>query len=102
MSLLSVDNISSVSNSSSSLLSHQEQKAINLIVNYLPQTMTCDELRTLFESIGPVESCKLIINKRTNQSLCYGFVNFVSSEDACTAIHSLNGLKLESKVIKVW
>ncbi len=35
----------------------------NLIVNYLPQTMTQDELRSLFSSIGEVESAKLIRDK---------------------------------------
>lgn len=35
----------------------------NLIVNYLPQSMTQDELRSLFSSIGEVESAKLIRDK---------------------------------------
>ena len=37
----------------------------NLIVNYLPQTMTQEEIRSLFSSIGEVESCKLIRDKVT-------------------------------------
>jgi ELAV like protein 2/3/4 len=37
----------------------------NLIVNYLPQTMTQEEIRALFSSIGEVESCKLIRDKPT-------------------------------------
>jgi len=37
----------------------------NLIVNYLPQTMTQEEIRSLFASIGEVESCKLIRDKPT-------------------------------------
>ncbi|TRY81988.1 hypothetical protein DNTS_030990 [Danionella cerebrum] len=35
----------------------------NLIVNYLPQNMSQDELRSLFSSIGEVESAKLIRDK---------------------------------------
>lgn len=35
----------------------------NLIVNYLPQNMTQDEIKSLFSSIGPVDSCKLIKDK---------------------------------------
>lgn len=35
----------------------------NLIVNYLPQSMSQDELRSLFTSIGEVESAKLIRDK---------------------------------------
>lgn len=35
----------------------------NLIVNYLPQNMSQEELRSLFSSIGEVESAKLIRDK---------------------------------------
>lgn len=35
----------------------------NLIVNYLPQSMSQDELRSLFSSVGDVESAKLIRDK---------------------------------------
>ncbi|MBN3316383.1 ELV1A protein, partial [Atractosteus spatula] len=134
----------------------------NLIVNYLPQNMTQDELRSLFSSIGEVESAKLIRDKvavtmGTNKellfycflyttqcvfcmeilihtfrilvmellsifvcihrarlkilssahqmigshSLGYGFVNYVNPSDAERAINTLNGLRLQSKTIKV-
>jgi ELAV like protein 2/3/4 len=73
----------------------------NLIVNYLPQAMTSDEFKRLFESIGPLESCKLVRNKLNNQSLCYGFVNYASVAGADAALRTLNGVKIENKVIKV-
>ncbi|XP_012154876.2 ELAV-like protein 2 [Ceratitis capitata] len=73
----------------------------NLIVNYLPQTMSQEEIRSLFVSFGEVESCKLIRDKVTGQSLGYGFVNYVKQEDAEKAISSLNGLRLQNKTIKV-
>lgn len=73
----------------------------NLIVNYLPQTMTQEEVRSLFASIGEVESCKLIRDKVTGQSLGYSFVNYHRVEDAEKAINTLNGLRLQNKTIKV-
>lgn len=73
----------------------------NLIVNYLPQTMSQDEIRSLFASIGELESCKLIRDKPTGQSLGYGFVNYKRAEDAEKAINTLNGLRLQNKTIKV-
>ncbi|XP_035209868.1 ELAV-like protein 3 isoform X2 [Stegodyphus dumicola] len=78
-----------------------EDSKTNLIVNYLPQTMTQEEIRSLFSSIGDVESCKLIRDKVTGQSLGYGFVNYVRPEDAEKAISTLNGLRLQNKTIKV-
>jgi ELAV like protein 2/3/4 len=46
---------------------NQEESKTNLIVNYLPQTMTQEEIRSLFSSIGEVESCKLIRDKVTGK-----------------------------------
>lgn len=40
----------------------------NLIVNYLPQNMTQEEFRSLFGSIGEIESCKLVRDKITGTS----------------------------------
>lgn len=45
----------------------QEDSKTNLIVNYLPQQMTQEEIRSLFSSIGEVESCKLIRDKVTGK-----------------------------------
>lgn len=73
----------------------------NLIVNYLPQNMNQEDIRSLFSSIGEVESCKLIRDKTAGQSLGYGFVNYKDANDATKAISTLNGLRLQNKTIKV-
>ncbi|XP_051555785.1 ELAV-like protein 2 isoform X4 [Myxocyprinus asiaticus] len=78
-----------------------EESKTNLIVNYLPQNMTQEELKSLFGSIGEIESCKLVRDKITGQSLGYGFVNYVEPKDAEKAINTLNGLRLQTKTIKV-
>jgi hypothetical protein len=41
----------------------------NLIVNYLPQNMTQEEIKSLFASIGQVDSCKLIKDKLSGKRL---------------------------------
>ena len=92
---------SSSSGLSSSGSNTSNESKTNLIINYLPQTMTTEELKNVFQTVGPVDSCKLIKDKTSHQSLCYGFVNYVNLEDADKAIKVLNGLKLENKVIKV-
>lgn len=98
--------------SSNSSLSNGEQRT-NLIVNYLPQTMTEEEIRSLFSSVGEVESVKLVRDKSViipnplipgaakGQSLGYGFVNYHRPQDAEQAVNVLNGLRLQNKVIKV-
>ncbi|XP_018099268.1 ELAV-like protein 2 isoform X4 [Xenopus laevis] len=82
--------------------SNTEDSKTNLIVNYLPQNMTQEELKSLFGSIGEIESCKLVRDKITEgQSLGYGFVNYIDPKDAEKAISTLNGLRLQTKTIKV-
>lgn len=51
--------------------SMSEDSKTNLIVNYLPQTMSQEEIRSLFGSIGEVESCKLIRDKVTGKYLLF-------------------------------
>ena len=45
--------------------SSSDDSKTNLIINYLPQNMSQEEIRSLFSSIGEVESCKLIRDKQT-------------------------------------
>lgn len=74
----------------------------NIIINYLPQTMSQDDVYSLFSTIGEVENCKLVRDKATGQSLGYGFVNYKYPESARKAIESLNGLRLQNKTISVF
>jgi len=73
----------------------------NLIVNYLPPALTEEQLKILFSAYGPVESCKLMIDKVTGQSLGYGFVKYFKADDATKGIQALNGTALENKILKV-
>lgn len=73
----------------------------NLIVNSLPQDMTERELYSLFVTMGPIESCRVMRDLKTGYSYGFGFVNFISDESALRAIKCLNGLTIRSKRIKV-
>ncbi|CAL8098909.1 unnamed protein product [Calicophoron daubneyi] len=73
----------------------------NLIINYLPPNMSQEEVRALFSSIGEVESCKLVREKTSGESLGYAFVKFYDPADAGKAIKTLNGLRLQNKTVKV-
>ena len=72
---------SSSSPPSSAASSHQQpqqqqdgaEMRTNLIVNYLPQTMSQDDIRALFSSLGDIESCKLIRDKSTGISITPSF-----------------------------
>jgi len=74
-----------------------------LIVNYLPQCMSDEEFAQLFSSIGALESSKIMRDRGTNYSFGYGFVDFLSPQDAETAISKLNGYKISTtnKILRV-
>jgi len=42
----------------------------NIIINYLPQTMSQDDVYSLFSTIGEVENCKLVRDKATGTPAC--------------------------------
>jgi len=77
------------------------QEQTNLIINYLPQTLTDDEFRSMFQSVGPVKSTRIVRDRDTGYSHGYGFVDYENAEDAYRAIETLNGLKLKNKTLKV-
>ncbi|KAA3677846.1 ELAV like protein 2/3/4 [Paragonimus westermani] len=80
---------------------NQTENKTNLIINYLPPNMSQEEVRALFSSIGEVESCKLVREKTSGESLGYAFVKFYDPQDAGKAIKTLNGLRLQNKTVKV-
>ena len=81
--------------------SPESKSQTNLIVNYLPHSMSEDEVKNLFATVGKVQNCKLIKDKLSHVSLGYAFVNYFNAEDAEKAIQSLNGLPLQTKTVKV-
>lgn len=73
----------------------------NLIINYLPQTLTDEEFRSMFLAIGPLKASKIVRDKATGYSYGFGFVDYNQEADAARAIQTLNGLQLQNKRIKV-
>lgn len=76
-----------------------EDSKTNLIVNYLPQNMTQEELKSLFGSIGEIESCKLVRDKITGMLVLEFSVSSHISKQQTLRWHSAvllsNGIKAE-------
>lgn len=68
------------------------QDKTKLIVNYIPQFTTEEDLAVIFTQIGPVDNIRIMRNYRTGYSFGYGFVKYCKEEDAAKAIEALNGL----------
>jgi len=80
-------------------MANNEKK--NLIINYLPNSLSQEDVKTIFDRIGEVATCKLVRNKLTGASLGYAFVEYVKEVDAATAISQITGLEMQGKKLKV-
>lgn len=75
--------------------------SVKLYVGNLSYESTSDELRTLFSEVGQVESCNLIIDRDTDRSKGFAFVEMDSKESANAAKEKLNGQDLHGRALKV-
>ena len=60
-----------------------------------------DDLLALFSKFGKVESAKVIMDRETNRSKCYGFVEMPNDDEAYKAIVELNECIFQGSVIDV-
>jgi RNA recognition motif-containing protein len=75
--------------------------ATKLYVGNLPFKAEEEELRTLFQQAGTVESVNIIRDKMSGQSRGFGFVEMATAEDAQKAIEMFNGHNLDNRPITV-
>jgi len=74
---------------------------MNIYVGNLDYQITEGDLRDIFEEYGTVESVKLIIDKKTNRSKGYGFVEMQKESDGQKAIEDLEGAELEGRTMRI-
>ncbi|HOY39676.1 MAG TPA: RNA-binding protein [Bacteroidales bacterium] len=70
---------------------------MNIYVAGIPFKASENELKGLFEEYGEVVSAKIIIDKFTQKSRGFGFVEMSNDEEAQQAISSLNGSEFMGK-----
>ena len=74
---------------------------MNIYVGNLPYAIQDDELREAFEAYGEVLSAEVIIDRRTQRSRGYGFVEMQDDSDARSAIDNLNGSDFHGRELRV-
>ncbi len=67
----------------------------------LSYTTTEETLRDIFSSFGEIVSVNLIIDKDTQQSKGFGFIEFADDSAAEKAIAAQNGKELDGRKIRV-
>jgi RNA recognition motif-containing protein len=75
--------------------------ATKLFVGSLAWATTDDSLRDFFAQVGTVASANVIVDRETNRSKGFGFVEMSSDEEAKAAVDQLNGKELDGRAIVV-
>jgi cold-inducible RNA-binding protein len=75
--------------------------ATKLFVGSLPWATDDQGLEDLFKDFGAVTSAKVIIDRETNRSKGFGFVEFEDDAAAKAAVEKLNGTDLQGRSIVV-
>jgi RNA recognition motif-containing protein len=74
---------------------------MKLLVRNLARSTTQQDLRSLFEGYGAVQSCTLVMDPKTGTSKGFGFVEMPKPGEAKAAMKNLNGMLLEGSQIRV-
>lgn len=74
---------------------------MNIYVGNLPFGTSEGDLREAFERFGSVESASIIMDRQTNQSRGFGFVEMPDSGEAKAAIEALNGTDMQGRTLRV-
>jgi RNA recognition motif-containing protein len=82
-------------------LSKEENMNKKLYVGGLPYSVTDEKLQELFSAHGTVESATVIMDKYTESSRGFGFVEMSTQQEAEKAIEALNGTELEGRILTV-
>lgn len=74
---------------------------MKLIIRNLHRDTIEAQLRSLFETYGDVQSCKLVMDKDTGGSKGFGFVEMPKQGEAKAAMKNLNQKDIDGSKIRV-
>lgn len=73
----------------------------NLFIGSLAYATTDDTLKAFFETIGEVNSARVVTDRDTGRSKGFGFVEFANEANNQKAVDELNGKELDGRAINV-
>ena len=74
---------------------------MNIFVSNLSFHVESEDLRSYFEEFGEVSSAKVIMDRETNRSRGFGFVEMADDAEGNEAINKLNGYVVEGRAMVV-
>ena len=74
---------------------------MNIYVGNLPYSVTQEDLTTLFSEFGNVERATVVMDRETNRSKGFGFVEMADNAAATQAIEALNNTELNGRALRI-
>lgn len=74
---------------------------VNIFVAKLSSATTSDDLNALFSEHGTVSSAKVIMDRESGNSKCFGFVEMQDETEGLNAINALNETDFQGRKIVV-
>src|SRR3954471_22235913 len=72
-----------------------------LFVGGLTYAKNSQDLQAMFEAFGQVQSAQVIVDKYSNQSKGFGFVEMANDDEAQAAIKALDGSNVDGRTLGV-
>lgn len=74
---------------------------MTIFVSNLSYNIVDDDLKGFFEDFGNVNSARVVMDKMTNRSRGFGFVEMPNDDEARKAIEALDGGIADGRVVRV-
>jgi len=74
---------------------------MNIYVGNLSYRVSSDMLEQLFSQHGQVSSARVIMDRETNRSKGFGFVEMDNNDEAMKAMDSLNNYEFEGRALRL-
>jgi len=74
---------------------------MNIYVGNLPYKMRDEDLKELFAAFGTVEECKVIMDRDSERSKGFGFVEMTQQTEGKEAIKELDGKDIDGRNLRI-
>jgi RNA recognition motif-containing protein len=74
---------------------------LKIYVGNLSYSTSSEGLREVFEEFGSVDSAEVVMDRNTNRSRGFGFVEMSNGDEAQAAINALNGKDIDGRALNV-
>ena len=77
------------------------KEIVKIYVGNMSYSTTSEDLQSKFKEFGNVDSAEVVMDRYTNRSRGFGFVEMPDSDEARAAINGLNGKELDGRTLNV-